>query len=68
MATFGEANFDTSVYAASRPTYPQALYDFIFDLRRQSLDAKFERAVELGCGTGKRCSRRKKNRRLPVGR
>ena len=60
MATFGEANFDTSV--------PQALYDFIFDLRRQSPDAKFERAVELGCGTGKRCSRRKKNRRLPVDR
>lgn len=54
MATFGKTSFNTTVYAASRPTYPQALYDFIFDLHKQSPDAKFERAVDLGCGTGKR--------------
>ena len=52
MATFGKTNFNTVVYAASRPTYPQALYDFVFDFHRRSLDAKFDRAVDLGCGTG----------------
>lgn len=54
MATFGKTNFNTAVYAASRPTYPQALYDFIFDFHKQSPDAKFDRAVDLGCGTGNR--------------
>ncbi|KAG6370480.1 S-adenosyl-L-methionine-dependent methyltransferase [Boletus reticuloceps] len=52
MATFGKTNFNTAVYAASRPTYSQALYDFIFDVHKRSPDAKFERAVDLGCGTG----------------
>ncbi|KAG9309711.1 S-adenosyl-L-methionine-dependent methyltransferase [Chiua virens] len=52
MATFGKTNFNTTVYAASRPTYPPALYDFIFDFHKGSPDAKFDRAVDLGCGTG----------------
>lgn len=43
MVTFAKTNFNTIVYAASRPTYPQVLYDFILDLTRQSPDAKFER-------------------------
>lgn len=59
MATFGKTNFDTTVYAASRPTYPQALYDFIFDFHKRSPDAKFERAVDLGCGTGKDCNKQR---------
>lgn len=53
MTTFGKTNFNTTVYAASRPTYPQALYDFIFDFHKRSPISKFERAVDLGCGTGK---------------
>ncbi|KAF9219080.1 S-adenosyl-L-methionine-dependent methyltransferase [Gyrodon lividus] len=52
MATFGKTNFNTAVYAVSRPTYPQELYDFIFDFHKRSQDAKFERAIDLGCGTG----------------
>ncbi|KAF9233621.1 S-adenosyl-L-methionine-dependent methyltransferase [Melanogaster broomeanus] len=40
MATFGKATFDTVIYAASRPTYPQALYEYVF------------RFHDLGCGTG----------------
>ncbi|KIJ60857.1 hypothetical protein HYDPIDRAFT_116722 [Hydnomerulius pinastri MD-312] len=52
MATFGQTNFDTTVYARGRPTYPQELYDFVFEYHKRSPDAKYERAIDLGCGTG----------------
>ncbi|KAJ8082351.1 trans-aconitate methyltransferase 1 [Marasmius tenuissimus] len=66
MATFAKTTFDASVYAASRPTYPKALFDLIFkyhqngvclpgrpvpELARQG-KARFDTAVDLGCGTG----------------
>lgn len=31
MATFAKKSFDAAVYAASRPTYPKALFQFIFN-------------------------------------
>ncbi|KAF5343091.1 hypothetical protein D9758_016020 [Tetrapyrgos nigripes] len=39
MATFAKASFDTSVYATSRPTYPKALFKFIFDYHQRGIDA-----------------------------
>lgn len=65
MATFSKTTFDALSYASSRPTYPRSLYNYIFDFHRhryrpssQSLktdanaDARWGRAVDLGCGTG----------------
>ncbi|EIM83771.1 S-adenosyl-L-methionine-dependent methyltransferase [Stereum hirsutum FP-91666 SS1] len=52
MATFGKTTFNTARYAAARPTYPRQLYDFIFKYHESKLGAKWERAVDLGCGTG----------------
>ncbi|KAL0572224.1 trans-aconitate methyltransferase 1 [Marasmius crinis-equi] len=66
MATFAKASFDASVYAASRPTYPKALFDFIFKYHRdptslpsnqlgelaQRGSPRYNTAVDLGCGTG----------------
>lgn len=55
MATFGKTTFNTARYAAARPTYPRQLYDFIFKYHESKLGAKWERAVDLGCGTGAFC-------------
>ncbi|KAH7929141.1 S-adenosyl-L-methionine-dependent methyltransferase [Leucogyrophana mollusca] len=52
MATFGKATFDTVIYASHRPTYPRSLFDFIFRYHERSKDARWDRAVDLGCGTG----------------
>lgn len=30
MAAFAKSTFNAQVYAASRPTYPQQLFDFVF--------------------------------------
>ncbi|OJA20052.1 hypothetical protein AZE42_13044 [Rhizopogon vesiculosus] len=52
MATFGNASFNTAIYASFRPTYPRSLFDFIFQYHERSRDARWDRAVDLGCGTG----------------
>ncbi|KAK7451231.1 trans-aconitate methyltransferase 1 [Stygiomarasmius scandens] len=39
MATFAKASFDTSVYAASRPTYPKALFQFVFNYHQLGIEA-----------------------------
>ncbi|THU85969.1 hypothetical protein K435DRAFT_783066 [Dendrothele bispora CBS 962.96] len=39
MATFAKSTFDTSVYAASRPTYPKALFQFIFNYHQIGIEA-----------------------------
>ncbi|KAK0204216.1 S-adenosyl-L-methionine-dependent methyltransferase [Desarmillaria ectypa] len=64
MATFAKETFNASVYAASRPTYPKALFDYIFAyhesgaLSHQQLASsprykpRWDLAVDLGCGTG----------------
>ena len=53
METFASTSFNAARYAAARPTYPKQLYDFIFDYHRRHPAARFETAVDLGCGTGK---------------
>ncbi|KAG1796066.1 S-adenosyl-L-methionine-dependent methyltransferase [Suillus plorans] len=52
MATFANSSFDTSIYATSRPTYPRSLFDFIFQYHERNKGARWDRAVDLGCGTG----------------
>ncbi|KIK68537.1 hypothetical protein GYMLUDRAFT_237577 [Collybiopsis luxurians FD-317 M1] len=65
MATFAKTSFDAAVYAASRPTYPKALFQFIFNYHEQGPAAlpvpssqlslsrpRWNTAVDLGCGTG----------------
>ncbi|KAF9067592.1 S-adenosyl-L-methionine-dependent methyltransferase [Rhodocollybia butyracea] len=68
MATFAKTSFSAAVYAASRPTYPKALFQFIFDYHERGsaalpsaakssssshiLRPRWNVAVDLGCGTG----------------
>ncbi|KAG2082355.1 hypothetical protein BD769DRAFT_1633417 [Suillus cothurnatus] len=52
MATFGKSTFDTSIYAAFRPTCPRSLFDFIFRYHERNKGARWDRAVDLGCGMG----------------
>jgi len=55
MSTFAKATFNASSYSASRPTYPSQLFEYIFSFHRRgskSNKAQWERAVDIGCGTG----------------
>ena len=52
MATFGKAAFDTAIYASFRPTYPKELFDLVFKHHERQLGARWDTAVDLGCGTG----------------
>ncbi|KZT72369.1 S-adenosyl-L-methionine-dependent methyltransferase [Daedalea quercina L-15889] len=52
MATFAQKTFDTARYAAARPTYPKQLYDFIFAYHGRDPRARWDTALDLGCGTG----------------
>ncbi|KAI0746703.1 S-adenosyl-L-methionine-dependent methyltransferase [Daedaleopsis nitida] len=52
MATFGKATFNAAKYASSRPTYPRQLYDFVFKSHEAAKGARWDTAVDVGCGTG----------------
>lgn len=62
MATFAKATFNTTRYAASRPHYPQYLYELVFNYHQNGslpngrqvskLPGRRDLAVDLGCGTG----------------
>ena len=54
MATFSKLPFNTAVYAAARPTYPRQLFDFVFRYHGEKSvgKARWDVAVDLGCGTG----------------
>jgi len=55
MATFAKSTFNPAIYALARPTYPAELFDYVFAFHRQGSrlhPARWERAVDLGCGTG----------------
>ncbi|KAH6909801.1 S-adenosyl-L-methionine-dependent methyltransferase [Coprinopsis sp. MPI-PUGE-AT-0042] len=56
MATFAKSTFNVSVYASSRPTYPKQFFDHIFAYHQRANEARFEHAVDLGCGTGQASS------------
>ncbi|KAF5310041.1 hypothetical protein D9619_010280 [Psilocybe cf. subviscida] len=52
MATFAKSTFNAASYAASRPTYPVELFEYIFDYHKRGPAPRWERAVDVGCGTG----------------
>ncbi|EPT02506.1 hypothetical protein FOMPIDRAFT_1118218 [Fomitopsis schrenkii] len=52
MATFAQKTFDAVRYAAARPTYPRQLYDFLFAYHGRDPRARWDTALDLGCGTG----------------
>jgi len=52
MATFGKPTFNAAIYSSFRPSYPKALFLEIFEYHRNSKHAKWDLAVDLGCGTG----------------
>ncbi|KAH9940649.1 S-adenosyl-L-methionine-dependent methyltransferase [Amylocystis lapponica] len=52
MATFAKTTFNTARYASARPTYPRQLFDFVFQHHERTPGARWDTAVDLGCGTG----------------
>ncbi|KAJ7449221.1 S-adenosyl-L-methionine-dependent methyltransferase [Mycena latifolia] len=56
MATFANRSYDSGSYAESRPSYPRLLYDVVLQFHKDGQangsSAQWERAVDLGCGTG----------------
>ncbi|KAG1899976.1 S-adenosyl-L-methionine-dependent methyltransferase [Suillus fuscotomentosus] len=52
MATYAKSSFDSAIYATFRPTYPRSLFDFVFRYHERNNSARWNRAVDLGCGTG----------------
>jgi len=52
MATFAKTTFDSARYALFRPTYPRQLFDAVFRYHEQARGARWDLAVDLGCGTG----------------
>ncbi|KAK4048277.1 trans-aconitate methyltransferase 1 [Microbotryomycetes sp. JL221] len=55
MATFSKASFDAVAYAASRPSYPPALYQHVIDYATSSLslsNSQSKTLLDLGSGPG----------------
>jgi hypothetical protein len=52
MSTFAKATYNALAYSLTRPTYSNELFDYIFSFHFQLHTAKWDRAVDLGCGTG----------------
>ncbi|KIY51923.1 S-adenosyl-L-methionine-dependent methyltransferase [Fistulina hepatica ATCC 64428] len=66
MSAFAKRSFDTAVYAACRPTYPNQLFQMLFKYHelgssfnnpnnaanRSKKIPRWDLAVDLGCGTG----------------
>ncbi|KXN81413.1 Trans-aconitate 3-methyltransferase [Leucoagaricus sp. SymC.cos] len=57
MATFANSTFNAAVYSASRPTYPKQLFEYIFNYHRRKPNARWDRALDTGCGTGQATKR-----------
>ncbi|RXW18223.1 hypothetical protein EST38_g7632 [Candolleomyces aberdarensis] len=63
MSAFAKSTFNTATYATSRPTYPPRLFEHIFNYyvngrsREDGLkDRRWDRAADVGCGTGQATS------------
>ncbi|KAH8804267.1 S-adenosyl-L-methionine-dependent methyltransferase [Flagelloscypha sp. PMI_526] len=52
MATFAKPAFNAAIYAASRPTYPSRLWEYVVANHLSKPAAKLDLAVDIGCGTG----------------
>lgn len=54
MATYAKATYNAAKYASSRPTYPRQLFEAVFGFHEQGAKARWNTAVDLGCGPGER--------------
>ncbi|KAJ6617514.1 S-adenosyl-L-methionine-dependent methyltransferase [Mycena sp. CBHHK59/15] len=52
MATFAKSTYNSAIYAAFRPTYPRRLFDAVMQFHAANSKPGWDRAVDLGCGTG----------------
>jgi len=52
MATFAKSTFNASTYASFRPTYPPKLFKIVYDYHARHPQAGWNKAIDLGCGTG----------------
>ncbi|GJJ12892.1 hypothetical protein Clacol_007138 [Clathrus columnatus] len=52
MATYSKTLFNAGNYSAFRPTYPRALYEFLYRYHQSTPSAQWKRVVDLGCGPG----------------
>ncbi|CCA74300.1 hypothetical protein PIIN_08253 [Serendipita indica DSM 11827] len=52
MAAFAKGAYDAAAYNAFRPVYPPKLFDKLWSFHRSGRNARWTRAVDLGCGTG----------------
>ena len=52
MTTFAKPAFNAASYSAFRPTYPRALYEFVYAYHRRIPGAEWGLALDIGCGTG----------------
>jgi len=56
MAAFAKGVYDAVAYSAFRPTYPRRLFDSLWAFHASGIgrrsDVSWQRAVDLGCGTG----------------
>ena len=58
MAAFAKGLYDAAAYSAFRPVYPRRLFDTLWSYhangtRPSPIKSSWQRAVDLGCGTGK---------------
>jgi trans-aconitate 3-methyltransferase len=68
MAAFAELTYNTIGYAARRPTYPRQLFDFVFKYHERTKGARWDTAVDLGCGPGQPSSLSSKTASLMLSR
>ncbi|KAL1915266.1 uncharacterized protein VTP21DRAFT_7542 [Calcarisporiella thermophila] len=52
MATFSNADFDSTRYSGYRPYYTEAVFDLIYEFHSRESKNKFEVAIDIGSGTG----------------
>jgi hypothetical protein len=60
MAAFAKGLYDAVAYSAFRPTYPRRLFDSLWAFHATGIgrrsDVGWQRAVDLGSGTGESIS------------
>lgn len=51
MSAFADNTFSSEIYSSARPTYPQELFDYLFEYHNRH-SASREIAVDVACGPG----------------
>jgi len=56
MSAFANSNFPATLYSLTRPTYPCRLFEYVFNYHERKHAAEWDRALDIGCGTGMHAS------------